>query len=77
MTVPPPGGKDDRPVRFRDGDGLYLQVAFGDDKSWLLRHSPARKARETGLVLAGEASGAVPFPGTFEPTPYPAPPGLV
>jgi len=27
-----PGGKEDRPVRFGDGDGLYLQVAFGDNK---------------------------------------------
>ena len=56
-----PGGKEDRPVRFGDGDGLYLQVAYGDNKSWLLRYSLARKAREMGLGPAGDASDAVPL----------------
>jgi len=32
-----PGGKTKRPVRLGDGAGLYLQVAAGDTKSWLLR----------------------------------------
>jgi hypothetical protein len=50
-----PGGKDDRPVRFGDGDGLYLQVAFGDNKSWLLRYTLAGKAREMGFVFGGLA----------------------
>ena len=54
-----PGGKDNRPVRFGDGDGLYLQVAYGDNKSWLLRDTLAHKAREMGLGPAGDASGAV------------------
>ena len=48
-----PDGKA-RPVRFGDGDGLYLQVAPGDTKSWLLRYTLAGKAREMGLGPAGD-----------------------
>jgi integrase len=48
-----PGGKT-RPARFGDGDGLYLQIAPGDTKSWLLRYTLAGKAREMGLGPAGD-----------------------
>ena len=35
-----------RPIRIGDGDGLYLQVAAGDTKSWLLRYTcAARRGR--------------------------------
>ena len=55
-----PEGKT-RPVRFGDGDGLYLQVAPGDNKSWLLRYTLAGKAREMGLGPVGDAPAAVPL----------------
>ncbi len=48
-----------RPVRFGDGDGLYLQVAPGDTKSWLLRYTLNGKAREMGLGAAGEPPDGV------------------
>ncbi|WP_270934411.1 tyrosine-type recombinase/integrase [Falsiroseomonas oryzae] len=41
--------KGKRPVRFGDGEGLYLQVAAGDTKSWLFRYTLHGKAREMGL----------------------------
>lgn len=50
--------KGNRPVRFGDGDGLYLQIAPGaerkgekrpDTKSWLFRFTLHGKAREMGL----------------------------
>jgi integrase len=44
--------KGKKPVRFGDGDGLYLQVAPGDTKSWLLRYQLHGKAREMGLGWA-------------------------
>ena len=47
-----PGGKTKRPVRIGDGAGLYLQIAPGDTKSWLLRFTRNRKAREMGLGAA-------------------------
>ena len=47
-----PGDKM-RPVRFGDGDGLYLQVAPGDTKSWLFRYTLRGKAREMGLGALG------------------------
>ncbi len=55
-----PAGKG-RPVRFGDGDGLYLQVAPGDTKSWLLRFTMNGKAREMGLGAAGEPPNGVPL----------------
>ncbi len=48
-----------RPVRFGDGSGLYLQVAPGDTKSWLFRFTLHGKAREMGLGPVGEPPGAV------------------
>ena len=50
-----------RPVRFGDGDGLYLQVAPGDTKSWLLRYTLQGKAREMGLGSVGEPPDGVPL----------------
>jgi integrase len=50
-----------RPVRFPDGAGLYLQVAPGDTRSWLFRYTRYGKAREMGLGPAGEPPGAVPL----------------
>ena len=44
--------KGKRPVRFGDGDGLYLAVAPGDTKSWVLRYQLHGKAREMGLGWA-------------------------
>ncbi len=44
--------KGKRPVRFGDGDGLYLQIApgvRGDTKSWLFRYTLHGKSREMGL----------------------------
>jgi len=53
--------KGSRPVRYGDGDGLYLQVAAGDSKSWLLRYSLRGKAREMGLGPVGEPPAGVPL----------------
>lgn len=50
-----------RPVRFGDGDGLYLQVAAGDTKSWLFRYMLQGKAREMGLGAVGDAPDGVPL----------------
>jgi integrase len=50
-----------RPVRFGDRDGLYLQVAPGDTKSWLFRFTLCGKAREMGLGPYGEPPGGVPL----------------
>ncbi len=50
-----------RPVRFGDGEGLYLQVAPGDTKSWLFRYTLNGKAREMGLGVVGDASDGVPL----------------
>ena len=50
-----------RPVRFGDGEGLYLQVAPGDTKSWLFRYTLRGKAREMGLGAAGELPDGVPL----------------
>lgn len=47
-----PGGKTKRPIRIGDGAGLYLQIAPGDTKSWLLRFTRHGKAREMGLGAA-------------------------
>ena len=55
-----PTGKT-RPVRFGDGDGLYLQVATGDTKSWLFRYTLRGKAREMGLGAMGDAPDGVPL----------------
>ena len=48
-----------RPVRFIDGDGLYLQVAQNDAKSWLFRYTLRGKAREMGLGAVGDAPDGV------------------
>jgi len=50
-----------RPVRMGDGDGLYLQVAAGDTKSWLFRYTLRGKAREMGLGPVGESPERVPL----------------
>ena len=50
-----------RPVRFGDGDGLYLQVAPGDTKSWLFRYTLRGKAREMGLGAVGDPPDGVPL----------------
>src|ERR1700752_1857687 len=50
-----------RPVRFPDGDGLYLQVAPGDTRSWLFRYTRYGKAREKGLGPAAGRPGEVPL----------------
>ena len=50
-----------RPARFGDGDGLYLQVAPGNTKSWLFRFMLHGKAREMGLGPVGEPPGGVPL----------------
>jgi len=44
--------KGNKPVRFGDGEGLYLQVAAGDTKSWLFRYTLNGRAREMGLGWA-------------------------
>ncbi len=51
--------KGERPIRIGDGDGLYLQVADGNTKSWLLRYTLRGKAREMGLGPVGEPPGGV------------------
>jgi integrase len=48
-------------VRIGDGDGLYLQVAPGDTKSWLFRYTLRGKAREMGLGPVGEPPEGVPL----------------
>lgn len=50
-----------RPVRFGDGDGLYLQIAPGDTKSWLFRFMLNGKAREMGLGPMGDPPDGVPL----------------
>jgi integrase len=50
-----------RPIRIGDGDGLYLQVAPGHTKSWLLRYTLRGKAREMGLGPVGELPAGVPL----------------
>jgi len=50
-----------RPVRVGDGDGLYLQVAPGNTKSWLFRFTLAGNAREMGLGPAGDPPDGVPL----------------
>lgn len=61
--------KGRRPVRFGDGDGLYLQIAPGaerdgqkrETKSWLFRYTLHGKAREMGLGPVGEPPAGVPL----------------
>jgi integrase len=55
-----PGGKQ-RPARFGDGDGLYLQVTSAGAKSWLFRYMSHGKEREMGLGPMGEAPAGVPL----------------
>jgi integrase len=55
-----PGDKT-RPVRFGDGDGLYLQIAPADTKSWLFRYTLRGRAREMGLGAVGELPDGVPL----------------
>jgi integrase len=37
------------PGYYPDGDGLYLQVAAGGSKSWILRYTLRKRSREMGL----------------------------
>ena len=53
--------KKSRPVRFLDGDNLYLQVAPSGSKSWLFRYTLVGKAREMGLGPVGEPPAGVPL----------------
>ena len=53
--------KGKRPLRFPDGENLYLQVAAGGSKSWLLRYTLNGKAREMGLGPVGEPPDGVPL----------------
>ena len=53
--------KGSRPVRFPDGDNLYLQIAAGGSKSWLFRFTLDGKAREMGLGPVGEPPAGVPL----------------
>ncbi|MCC7274659.1 MAG: integrase arm-type DNA-binding domain-containing protein [Alphaproteobacteria bacterium] len=53
--------KGQRPVRFGDTGGLYLQVAPGDTKSWLVRYTLNGRAREMGLGPVGEPPAGVPL----------------
>jgi integrase len=55
-----PGGKQ-RPARFGDGDGLYLQVTPAGAKSWLFRYMLRGQEREMGLGPMGEPPGGVPL----------------
>jgi integrase len=55
-----PGGKQ-RPARFGDGDGLYLQVTPAGAKSWLFRYMSHGKEREMGLGPMGEVPAGVPL----------------
>jgi len=48
-------------MRFGDGEGLYLQVASGNAKSWLFRYTLRGKAREMGLGSAGDPPDGVPL----------------
>jgi len=41
--------KETRPGYYFDGAGLYLQIAKGGSKSWILRYALNGKAREMGL----------------------------
>jgi len=50
-----------RPIRFGDGDGLYLQIAPGNTKSWVFRFTQNGKPRELGLGPFGEAPDRVPL----------------
>jgi hypothetical protein len=38
-----------KPGLYGDGDGLYLQVAAGGTKAWILRYMRAARARKMGL----------------------------
>lgn len=47
--------------RFADGNGLYLQVAPGGSKQWLLRYKVSGRERQMGLGPAGEPPGRIPL----------------
>jgi Arm DNA-binding domain len=53
--------KKARPIRIGDGDGLYLQIAPGGTKSWLLRYMLNGKQREMGLGPVGDPPQGVPL----------------
>jgi integrase len=53
--------KKARPIRIGDGDGLYLQIAPGGTKSWLLRYMLSGKQREMGLGSVGDPPQGVPL----------------
>ena len=50
-----------RPVRLGDGNGLYLQIAPGNTKSWLFRYTLQGRSREMGLGRVGEPPHGVPL----------------
>ena len=41
--------KDKKPGYYLDGRGLFLQVAPGGGRSWVLRYRHAGRVREMGL----------------------------
>lgn len=49
------------PGRYPDGSGLYLQVAAGGSKQWLLRYKVQGRERQMGLGPAGEPPGRMPL----------------
>jgi integrase len=53
--------KKARPIRIGDGEGLYLQIAPGGTKSWLLRYMLHGKQREMGLGPVGDPPQGVPL----------------
>jgi integrase len=53
--------KGKRPIRIGDGGGLYLQVAAGNTKSWLLRYALRGRSREMGLGPAGDPPAGIPL----------------
>lgn len=49
------------PGRYSDGDGLYLQVARGKSRQWIMRYKVQGKSREMGLGPVGDAPDRVPL----------------
>lgn len=50
-----------KPGRYPDGDGLYLQVAPGGSKQWLFRYKVQGRERQMGLGPVGEPPDRVPL----------------
>jgi len=49
LTDPAIKSRSKAPGRYLDGHGLYLQVADGGSRSWILRYTLNKKTREMGL----------------------------